>query len=225
MTGFKSPNYTQTPNDLFDEWLPDLGYAALKVLLVVVRYTFGFHTNTRRLSITTMEKLTGLSRQGVQDGAAELETLGLVKRAQDGGVTIWKVVVDGTILATSMAVQATSTPSSKESTKEIKLAEAESKIREPNTRHNYWLAEAFKSLFGGGLNVGMASTVSTVLGKRHFNDSARHGSIEALRRLKVLVKVHDTDPYPNVQDIWKAAMGFGWSADGEFNPQQKEYYG
>ncbi len=35
-----APTYFQTPNDLVDHWLPKLGEAEVKVLLVVFRKTF-----------------------------------------------------------------------------------------------------------------------------------------------------------------------------------------
>jgi hypothetical protein len=41
-TGYASPNYTPVPDELFDEQLPDLSGAELKVLLYVIRRTFGF---------------------------------------------------------------------------------------------------------------------------------------------------------------------------------------
>lgn len=40
--GFKSPNYTTVPDELFDILLPRLSGAELKVLLYIVRRTFGW---------------------------------------------------------------------------------------------------------------------------------------------------------------------------------------
>ena len=37
--GFDEPNYTQVPDALFDELLPHLGDAELRVLLYIVRRT------------------------------------------------------------------------------------------------------------------------------------------------------------------------------------------
>jgi hypothetical protein len=91
--GFQSPNYTQCPNDLFDKWLPGLGEAELKVLLFVARQTFGFHREDFRISLTNMMTATGLSRHGVLDGASAAEAHGLLRRVQDGGVTIWQMIV------------------------------------------------------------------------------------------------------------------------------------
>ncbi len=39
---FKSPNYTQIPNELFDDWLGTLTTNQLKVLLYIMRHEFLF---------------------------------------------------------------------------------------------------------------------------------------------------------------------------------------
>jgi len=41
--GYHVPNYTQTPNEVFDKFLSKLSHAELRVLLYIVRRTFGFH--------------------------------------------------------------------------------------------------------------------------------------------------------------------------------------
>ena len=50
--GFQSPNYTQVPDELFDELLPLLKEAELKVLLYIVRRTFGFKKERDPISFT-----------------------------------------------------------------------------------------------------------------------------------------------------------------------------
>src|SRR5690349_9904359 len=56
--GFRSPTYTQVPDELFDELLPDLSGAELKVLLYIVRRTFGFKRESDSISLSQM--LNGL---------------------------------------------------------------------------------------------------------------------------------------------------------------------
>ncbi|MDR3572825.1 MAG: hypothetical protein P4L50_03105 [Anaerolineaceae bacterium] len=90
MKTLNSPNYTQMPNDLFD-LMPEMGEAEFRVVVAICRLTFGFHLDEARKSLTGIQKMTGLSRQGVLDGAEEAEKRGLISRIQDGGVTIWKV--------------------------------------------------------------------------------------------------------------------------------------
>jgi hypothetical protein len=56
--GFHSPNYTQVPDQLFDELLGILSGAELKVLLYIIRRTFGFKRDTDSISLSQM--LNGL---------------------------------------------------------------------------------------------------------------------------------------------------------------------
>ena len=76
--GYTSPNYTQVPDELFDRQLPDLSGAELKVLLYVMRRTFGFKKDADDISlnqicrgITTrdgrvLDRGTGLSKSTAQ---------------------------------------------------------------------------------------------------------------------------------------------------------------
>lgn len=59
------PNHTQTPNDLFDYWLPHLGEGELKVLLIIIRKTIGYHKVRDKISLGQLEKFTGLTRTNV----------------------------------------------------------------------------------------------------------------------------------------------------------------
>lgn len=52
--GFTSPNYTQVPDELFDELLPLLSGAEIKVLLYVIRRTFGFKRQADTISLAQM---------------------------------------------------------------------------------------------------------------------------------------------------------------------------
>src|SRR5215216_1122198 len=56
--GFRSPNYTPVPDELFDELLVDLSGAELKALLYIIRRTFGFKRDKDNISLTQM--LTGI---------------------------------------------------------------------------------------------------------------------------------------------------------------------
>src|SRR3954468_22300774 len=61
--GFRSPSYTPVPDELFDELLVDLSGAELKVLLYVIRRTFGFKRESDNISLSQM--LNGLrTREG-----------------------------------------------------------------------------------------------------------------------------------------------------------------
>lgn len=95
MAPFKSPNHTQTPNDLFDEYLSVMGEAELKVVLALIRETLGFHRRKAKMSLTQLQKATGMSRQGVLNGAENAEKRGLISRKSAPNGTSWVVnVVD-----------------------------------------------------------------------------------------------------------------------------------
>jgi hypothetical protein len=52
--GFDSPKYTQVPDQLFDELLTQLTGAELKVLLYIIRRTFGFKKDADSISLSQL---------------------------------------------------------------------------------------------------------------------------------------------------------------------------
>ena len=62
------PNFTQTPNILFDEIMRDMNESELKVFLAIVRKTFGWKKERDRISLTQIMEMTGLSRPSVLSG-------------------------------------------------------------------------------------------------------------------------------------------------------------
>jgi hypothetical protein len=88
--GFSSPNGTIVPDDVFDLLAPELTEAELRVLLYIVRRTFGFKKNRDQISLTqmvegvktrdgrTLDKGTGMSRRGVMKGCAGLVEKGII---------------------------------------------------------------------------------------------------------------------------------------------------
>jgi len=93
--GFASPNYTQVPDDVFDLLMPILSGAELKVLLYIIRRTFGFKKDADAISlnqimtgITTtdgrvLDRGTGLSESTVLlalKGLAKKEIIGAERR-------------------------------------------------------------------------------------------------------------------------------------------------
>src|SRR5438105_483252 len=75
--GYVSPNYTMVPDELFDEQLPDLSGAELKVLMYIIRRTFGFKKDSDNISLSQLltgivtkaghrlDRGTGLSKQSI----------------------------------------------------------------------------------------------------------------------------------------------------------------
>lgn len=81
-----APNYTQTPNDLFDHWLPHLGEVELKVLLVIMRKTFGWHKTRDRISLSQLEILTGSTQTNIGTALKGLISKGLISREVIGTI-------------------------------------------------------------------------------------------------------------------------------------------
>ena len=59
--GFNTPNNTQVPDELFDELMVHLSGAELKVLLYVIRRTYGFKRESDNISLSQM--LTGIVKR------------------------------------------------------------------------------------------------------------------------------------------------------------------
>jgi len=90
--GFYSPRYTQVPDDLFDELLAELTGSELKVLMYVVRRTFGFKKDSDNISLSqmvngirkadgsTQDKGTGLHKDSVIKGVKSLVSKGILAR-------------------------------------------------------------------------------------------------------------------------------------------------
>lgn len=78
------PNYTQIPNELLDEWLPHLLEAELRVLLVIMRKTFGWHKIRDQISLSQLEKHTGMLRQAIINAGKSLQKKGLIKKTVSG---------------------------------------------------------------------------------------------------------------------------------------------
>lgn len=84
--GFASPNTTPTPDEVFDRFLADLSGAELKVLLYIIRRTFGFKKQSDTISLAQLnggiktrkgrqlDRGTGLSLSAVKS----LEKRGLI---------------------------------------------------------------------------------------------------------------------------------------------------
>lgn len=90
--GFRSPNTTPIPDELFDELMAELSGAELKVLLYICRRTFGFKKERDNISlkqlvegITTkkgkkLDNGTGLGKASVARAVKTLEEKGVVLR-------------------------------------------------------------------------------------------------------------------------------------------------
>ena len=94
--GFDLQNYTQVPNDFFAHYLADLSEAELRVILVIIRQTLGYHKPCADISITQFMQSTGMNGQGVVLGIERLIERGLIERIEDSGKTnTYRVIIDG----------------------------------------------------------------------------------------------------------------------------------
>jgi hypothetical protein len=88
--GFDSPNGTVVPDVVFDRLMPQLGDAELRVLLYVIRRTFGFKKDADSISVQQMvhgittrdgrvlDQGTGLVASAVHRGVNGLEARGII---------------------------------------------------------------------------------------------------------------------------------------------------
>lgn len=90
---YEKPNYTQVPNALFDIHMPEMGNAELRVVLAIARNTFGWQKGSTNLSITQLESLTGLSRQGVQNGVNDALDRGVLERISVGQSFEYRLII------------------------------------------------------------------------------------------------------------------------------------
>ncbi len=79
--GFASPNYTMVPDEVFDQLLSELSGAELKVLLYIIRRTFGFKRESDNISLSQM--LGGLKSS---DGRILDRGVGITKKTLLGAL-------------------------------------------------------------------------------------------------------------------------------------------
>ena len=81
--GFSEPTYTQVPNEFLDVLLPEMrSKAEILVTVAVIRYTFGFHRKSAELSLSFLERATGLSRPSVIAGVRLAAKRGTIVRSK-----------------------------------------------------------------------------------------------------------------------------------------------
>lgn len=86
-TMFEIPklNYTQIPNTLFDEMLPKLGAGEMRILLVIMRHTFGWgNKEWEWISISQLMEKTGMQRKAVCNNTKSLEKKGIITKVLQG---------------------------------------------------------------------------------------------------------------------------------------------
>jgi len=92
--GYEKPNYTQLPNALLDHHLPQMKESELKVVLAIARATFGWHKESVKLSLSQLMEKTGMTRQGVVNGAQAGIERGVIVREPDGQGFIYSLIIN-----------------------------------------------------------------------------------------------------------------------------------
>jgi len=100
-SGYQSPNYTQVPNDFFTQ-IPKMEDTELRVTLVMIRETFGYHRKNFRMGINKLASASGLSRNGTKAGAEAAQNRGTFRRTNpnEAGSAEWELVVTYPLVAT-----------------------------------------------------------------------------------------------------------------------------
>ena len=81
--GYNPLRYTPVPDEVFDLYLSHLTEAQLKVLLTIIRHTYGWRKDRDRISLSQLERETGLSRPSVWKATSELQASGHILIARE----------------------------------------------------------------------------------------------------------------------------------------------
>jgi len=95
-SAFPEPNYTQVPND-FLKMLPEMESSEVRVTLVMMRQTFGFHRDGFKMGLDELAAAAGISRNAAKDGAEAAEKRGTFRRTNPDSQTKaeWELIIDG----------------------------------------------------------------------------------------------------------------------------------
>lgn len=89
--GLDPANHTQVPNDLFDDLLRELTGSELRIVLIILRKTRGWHKETDKISYSQIQQLTGLSRASVSKGISSLAERRLIAIDKAGNTHSYKI--------------------------------------------------------------------------------------------------------------------------------------
>lgn len=104
MPPVEKPNYTQIPNSVLDG-LAQMKEAEARVVMALCRRTFGWHKRSDRVSLTQLQELTGMSRQGVIQGIEAALEHKWIKRVQHGQAFTYTVLVNEVDQSTKLTSQ------------------------------------------------------------------------------------------------------------------------
>lgn len=83
---FSPPKHTQTPNELFDLLAPSLKEGELRVILFLIRKTYGWHLKWEKITYEEIEIGTGMKKDACIKSTNSLVEKGLVEKIQTGSI-------------------------------------------------------------------------------------------------------------------------------------------
>jgi len=118
------PNYTQVPN-LFLDNLYQFEGSEVKVFLAICRKTIGWHKVSDRISYSQLNKITGLSTNGLKNAIDRLVNEGLItqKMTKNGYIYDISVSLSDRAVSLSDTDRVSLSDSTKESIKKINIKE------------------------------------------------------------------------------------------------------
>lgn len=75
----QSPNFTQIPNDLLDDWIGKLSKVEFKIVMMICRKTFGWQKDKDKISLSQFVSTTKAGKQCVIDAIKQLEIYDLIE--------------------------------------------------------------------------------------------------------------------------------------------------
>jgi len=109
-----TPNYTQTPNEIFDKYMPIMKGSELKVILFIIRKTLGFvdinkHRKiTDKISISQIVKGTGMQTAAITKALNNLESKYklISSRKEPGRTTVYSLLFEKTLSESEIVEEA-----------------------------------------------------------------------------------------------------------------------
>lgn len=127
---FEKQTYTQTPNSLFVE-MKDMDECELKVVMLICRYTFGYHRDEVKLSTRRIADEIGMNTASVQKGADKAIERGLIEKVIDGNkTTTWRALVSDSEIESPMIQKLNRGVSDNESLSRVKESNKEKKEKD-----------------------------------------------------------------------------------------------
>jgi phage replication O-like protein O len=189
------PNTTQFPNVLLEEVAPILSAASLRVLIVIVRKTYGFHKRADQISFHQLQQLTGLSRVSVNEGLKGLGPLlkirpGLKNSPTLEGVTSYEINLDVPVEELVKKLYQYKKFTSKENTLElVKKVYSSKETTKENT-----------DVFSSSIVLRVISRLNALSGRKHRADSK---AVTKYLRARLKKGATEADCLAVLEDRWR----------------------